>query len=174
MPPAYWNRGAPSAQTVDANRGGSSYTARVVGTSLYNLSMPLLRYDVGDTVLVDPEKQCACGRQFPLVTAVGGRLSEVIITPEGNVITAAFLIFEALSDILAGQIVQESLANLRVRIVPDAQFSAAAEARLTSRLRTLVGSAMRITTERCAGVDELRGESGKVRTVVSKLDCFAH
>lgn len=165
--------GAPPAQAVDANRGGSSYTARVVGTSLYNLSMPLLRYDVGDTVVVDPEKKCACGRQFPLVTSVGGRLSEVIITPEGNVIMAAFLIFEDVPDILAGQIVQESLDELRVRIVPDAQFSAAAEARLTSRLQTLVGPAMRITTERCADVDELRGESGKVRAVVSKLDCFA-
>jgi phenylacetate-CoA ligase len=135
--------------------------------------MPLLRYDVGDTVLVDPDEKCACGRQFPLVTSVGGRLSEVIITPEGNVITAAFLIFEDVSDILAGQILQESLDELRVRIVADAQFSAAAEARLTSRLQTLVGPAMRITTERCAHVDELRGESGKVRAVVSKLDCLA-
>ena len=77
-------------------------------------------------------------------------------------------------DILGGQILQESLDELRVRIVPDSQFSAAAEAQLMSRIRTLVGPTMRITMERCASVDELRGESGKVRTVVSKLDCIAH
>jgi len=161
--------GAPAAQTVDANRGGSSYTARVVGTSLYNLSMPLLRYDVGDTVLVDPEKKCECGRQFPLVSAVGGRRSEVIITPEGNVITAAFLVFEDVSDILAGQIVQESLADLQVRVVPAHHFSKASEARLKSRLQTLAGPGMRVRVDRCESLESLRGESGKVSTVVSKL-----
>ena len=156
-----------------ANHSETGYAARIVGTSLYNFSMPLLRYDVGDVVLVEPEKKCACGRQFTLVSAIAGRQSEVIMTPEGGAVIAAFLVFEDVPDILAGQILQESLDELRVRIVPGAQFSAAAEARLTSRLRTLVGPAMRITTERCAGVDELRGESGKVRAVVSKLDCFA-
>lgn len=157
------------AQTVNANGSQSSYTARVVGTSLYNLSMPLLRYDVGDTVLVDPEKKCTCGRQFPLVSAVGGRLSEVIITPEGNVITAAFLIFEDVPDILAGQIVQESFADLSVRVVPSPNFSKVSEARLKSRLQTLAGPAMRIRVERCESLESLRGESGKVSTVVSKL-----
>jgi phenylacetate-CoA ligase len=161
--------GASPAQTVDTNRGGSSYTARVVGTSLYNLSMPLIRYDVGDTVLVDPEKKCACGRQFPLVSAVGGRLSEVIITPEGNVITAAFLVFEDVPDILAGQIVQESLDELRVRVVPALNFSNASEACLKSRLQTLAGPTMQIRVDRCDSVESLRGESGKVSTVVSKL-----
>jgi phenylacetate-CoA ligase len=161
--------GAPPTQTVDANRGVSSYTAQVVGTSLYNLSMPLLRYDVGDTVLVDPEKKCACGRQFPLVSAIGGRLSEVIITPEGNVITAAFLIIEDVSDILAGQIVQESLSDLRVRVVPSAHFCKASEERLKSRLQTLAGPAMRIRVDRCESLESLRGESGKASMVVSKL-----
>jgi phenylacetate-CoA ligase len=165
--------GAPPAEIDDASRGGSSYTARVVGTSLYNLSMPLLRYDVGDIVLIDPEQKCACGRQFPLVSAVGGRRSEVIITPEGHVITAAFLVFEDVSDILAGQIVQESLADLHVRVVPAPDFSNASEARLKSRLQTLAGPAMRIRVDRCESLESLRGESGKVTSVVSKLRGFA-
>ncbi len=161
------------AEFAGANYSGTGYPARIIGTSLYNFSMPLLRYDVGDVVMVEPEKKCACGRQFTLVSAIAGRQSEVIMTPEGGAVTAAFLVFEDVPDILAGQIIQESLDELRVRIVSDAQFSAGAEARLTSRLRTLVGPAMRIMIERCACLDELRGESGKVRAVVSKLDCFA-
>jgi phenylacetate-CoA ligase len=132
--------------------------------------MPLLRYDVGDVVIVEPDKKCECGREFPLVGTIAGRQSEVIVTPEGETITAAFLVFEDVPDIAAGQIVQESLDELRVRVVLDAPFSSSAEARLTSRLRALVGPSVRITTERCESVDELRGESGKVRPVVSKLD----
>jgi phenylacetate-CoA ligase len=160
------------AEFADADCDGSAYAARIIGTSLYNFSMPLLCYDVGDIVLIESEKKCACGRQFPLARSIAGRQSEVIMTTEGEAITAAFLVFEDVPDILAGQILQESLSELRVRIVPDARFSSAAEARLTSRLRALVGSAMKITTERCQSVEELRGESGKLRPVVSKLNGF--
>lgn len=148
---------------------GSSYTARVVGTSLYNFSMPLLRYEVGDIVLIDPKKKCACGRQFPLVAAVGGRRSEVIVTPEGRVITAAFLVFEDVPGIMEGQIVQESLAALRVKVVPSPSFSKACAARLESRLRTLVGPSMGISVECCGSLNLARGGSGKVRAVVSAL-----
>lgn len=160
------------AEFADADNDGSGYPARIIGTSLYNFSMPLLRYEVDDVVLVEPDKRCACGREFPLVSAIAGRQSEVIMTPEGEAITAAFLVFEDVPEVLAGQILQESLDELRVRIVPDAPFSSAAEARLTSRLRTLVGPTMKITTERCESVEALRGASGKVSSVVSKLDCF--
>lgn len=160
------------AEFADAGCDGSAYPAKLVGTSLYNFSMPLLRYDVGDIVLIEPGKKCACGREFPLVSAIAGRQSEVIMTPEGEAITAAFLVFEDVPNILAGQILQESLAELRVKIVPDARFSSAAEAQVTSRLRKLVGTAMKITTELCESVDELRGESGKLRPVMSKLNCF--
>ncbi len=134
--------------------------------------MPLLRYDVGDIALVDPEKECLCGRQSPLVSAIAGRRSEVIITPEGEVITAAFLVFEDVPDILAGQILQESPNELRVKVVPSTLFTMAGEALLKSRLRTLVGPAMKITIERCESFEPLRGGSGKVSAVVSKLDGF--
>lgn len=146
---------------------GAGYSARVVGTSLYNFSMPLLRYEVGDMVWVDPEKKCACGRQFPLVDAVDGRQSEVIMTPEGEVITAAFLVFEDVPDILEGQIVQESLDRLHVKIVPAPSFTKASEARLKSRLQMLVGHTAQITLERCDSSGLLRASSGKILTVVS-------
>ena len=157
------------AEFPDADRAGPAYAARVVGTSLYNFSMPLLRFDVGDIVLIEPGRECACGRRFPLVGAVSGRQGEVILTPEGKVITATFLVFEDVPDILEGQIVQESLDRLRVRIVPAPPFTKSGEARLMSRLRALVGDAVRIEVERCQSPELHRGASGKVRAVVSKL-----
>ena len=147
--------------------GGAVYSARVVGTSLYNFSMPLLRYEVGDTVLVDPEKKCVCGRQFPLVSAVEGRQSEVLITPDGKVITAAFLVFEDVPGILEGQIIQESINRLSVRIVPAPSFSKTSEARLKSRLQMLVGTNVKISVERCDSSGLLRACSGKIMSVVS-------
>jgi phenylacetate-CoA ligase len=149
------------------DEGGAHHSARVIGTSLYNYSMPLLRYEVGDVVSVDPEKRCACGREFPLVVALEGRESEVLLTPEGKVITAAFLVFEDVPDILEGQIMQESLERLYIKIVPAASFSKASEARLKSRLQMLVGTAAKISVERCDSSELLRAGSGKVLTVIS-------
>lgn len=160
------------AEFADADFNRSCYAARVIGTSLYNFSMPLLRYDVGDLVLVNPEEKCACGRQFPLVSAIAGRQSEVIMTPEGEVITAAFLVFEDVPEILAGQIVQESLIDLRVKVVPATYCSRAGEELLKSRLQRLVGPAMKITIERYESLELFRQESGKVKSVVSKLKCL--
>src|SRR5262249_51042878 len=91
---------------------------------------------------------------------------------EGEVITTAFLIFEEVEEILAGQILQESIEELRVRIVPTPRFSSGQEQQFTSNLRRLVGPAMRITLERCASLDSLRGENGKFRPVISKLDAI--
>jgi phenylacetate-CoA ligase len=147
--------------------GGAGYSARVIGTSLYNFSMPLIRYEVGDSVWVVPEKKCACGRQFPLVGAVEGRQSEALMTPEGKVITAAFLVFEDVPDILEGQIMQESLDRLYVKIVPAPSFSKASEARLKSRLQMLVGTGVKISLERCDRQGMLRAGSGKALTVIS-------
>jgi phenylacetate-CoA ligase len=160
------------AEFAVADCNGLSYAAGVIGTSLYNFSMPLLRYDVGDIVLVDPEKTCVCGREFPVVSAIAGRQSEVILTPEGEVITAAFLVFEDISDIYTGQIIQESLTELRVRVVTLPCFSRASEAWLKSCVQTLVGPAMKITIERCESLELFREESSKVKSVVSKLKCF--
>lgn len=157
------------AELADGDRDGRAHAARVVGTSLYNFSMPLLRFDVGDIVQVEPERQCACGRQFPLVGEISGRRSEVILTPAGKVITATFLVFEDVPDILEGQIVQESLDRLRVLIVPAPSFEKSGEERLKSRLRALVGGAVRIEVERCESRELLRGGAGKLRAVVSKL-----
>lgn len=159
------------AEFAGAARDGSGYAAGVIGTSLYNFSMPLLRYDVGDIVLAAPDERCACGRQFPLVGAVAGRRSEVIMTPEGEVVTAAFLVFEGIPDVLAGQIIQESLTELRIKLVPAARRAHAGEEVLKSRVRRLVGPGMKITVERCEDLELLRAESGKVSSVVSKLNC---
>lgn len=157
------------AEPAGADRDGRTHAARVVGTSLYNFSMPLLRFDVGDIVLVDPERRCACGRQFPPVGAISGRRGEVILTPEGKVITATFLVFEDVPDILEGQIVQESLERLRVLIVPAPSFEKSGEERLKSRLQALVGEAVRVEVERCESRELFRGGAGKLRAVVSKL-----
>ena len=61
---------------------------KMIVTDLWNLAMPFIRYENGDSVQFLDEK-CTCGRQLPLIK-VKGRTNDIIITPKG-VITPTFL-----------------------------------------------------------------------------------
>lgn len=159
-----------SAAATEARPRTANFTAKVIGTSLYNLSMPLLRYEVGDLVTVSAEDEaCACGRQFPLVSSIDGRQNDVVIRPDGQVLTAMFLVFEEVPDMVAGQISQETLTELLVSIAPSPRFSRENELALVARLRGLVGPAMKISIRHCAAADLLPPRAGKYQVVVSKL-----
>jgi glycosyltransferase involved in cell wall biosynthesis/phenylacetate-coenzyme A ligase PaaK-like adenylate-forming protein/MoaA/NifB/PqqE/SkfB family radical SAM enzyme len=61
---------------------------KMIVTDLWNLAMPFIRYENGDSVKFFDSK-CSCGRQLPLIK-VKGRTNDIIITPNG-VITPTFL-----------------------------------------------------------------------------------
>ncbi len=63
----------------------------LVGTTLFNQVMPLLRYRTGDYGVVGP-KSCACGRSHQLLSSIRGRwLQENLVGRFGNRISATAL-----------------------------------------------------------------------------------
>ncbi len=54
---------------------------KMIVTDLWNLAMPFVRYENGDTVTVLSET-CSCGRKLPLIS-VKGRNNDIIITRKG-------------------------------------------------------------------------------------------
>ena len=68
---------------------------KVLATSLYNYSMPFIRYDTGDLGVLS-DKICPCGRSFPLMKELVGRSSDILITSDNKIITttmAAYLFY---------------------------------------------------------------------------------
>jgi phenylacetate-CoA ligase len=144
--------------------------ARVLGTSLHNRSMPLLRYEVGDVVEVDRSAgPCACGRGMPRIQRVLGRQEDVVIAPNGRAIPTLFIVFNEVPGVSLGQIVQEDPDWLRVRVVRGIEYTADSEALLQQLVRRFVGPEMRIVVEYPLP-EALRRESpGKFRTVISRV-----
>lgn len=58
---------------------------RLIGTGLWNMSMPFINYDVGDHVAMGDE--CACGRQHLTFRSLEGRVNDMIITTSGHAIS---------------------------------------------------------------------------------------
>ena len=58
-------------------------SGRIVCTSLFNYSMPLIRYSIGDSGIPDDEV-CNCGINLPLMKTVEGRNDSIFVLPNGR------------------------------------------------------------------------------------------
>lgn len=97
---------------------GAETVAEVVGTSLHNFIMPLIRYKTEDLISLDKKQEsCSCGRHFPLIKEVFGRSQDILITPDRRFIANVFVMFNLLSGIEWYRVVQESLTEFKVLLV---------------------------------------------------------
>jgi phenylacetate-CoA ligase len=155
-------------ESTGPRRARKLFGAKVVGTSLHNRSMPLLRYEVGDVVEVEePCEPCPCGRDMPRIRRINGRQEDVITTPDGRVVTTLFIVFNQIAGVAFGQIVQEDLDWLVVRIVRAPDYAESSEAELLCYIRRFVGPKMRITVEYLSAQALRRRNMSKLRTVLS-------
>ncbi|UCB47278.1 MAG: phenylacetate--CoA ligase family protein [Spirochaetota bacterium] len=150
------------------NSNEESRIGRIIGTSLHNFSMPLLRYDVGDLVEIKKESiYCSCKRGLPLIGKIHGRQEDSVITPDGRVLTSIYMIFELVEDIEFGQIIQKDKNRLVLRIVKKESYSAESETKLLSIVRDFVGDIMKIDID-YTNIEEIKKQdSHKFRVVVS-------
>jgi phenylacetate-CoA ligase len=93
----------------------------VVISNLYNRAMVLLNYRLGDLGILTT-KPCSCGRGFPLLEQLKGRVSEIIYLPNGRRIDSETLMFsfkDELGPSLLAQISQPGPDQVLWRIVPS-------------------------------------------------------
>ncbi|MCD6172025.1 MAG: phenylacetate--CoA ligase family protein [Thermoplasmata archaeon] len=95
----------------------------IISTSLWNFSMPFIRYDTEDLALLDNSK-CLCRRGLPLIKKIIGRQADIIVgingvwvSPSSFVHFWKYKIADKLSGILYAQIVQENKDFIRVKLV---------------------------------------------------------
>lgn len=138
-----------------------------VCTGLLNTDMPLIRYRVGDRGRLGPAEggACECGRSLPILAAVDGRVTDLLITRDGRQVFWLNPVFYGLP-VRQSQIVQERLDLVRVRIAPATTFGPIDEHAIVERLRQRLGD-VRVVVERVAEVP--RTSNGKVRAVVCGL-----
>lgn len=141
----------------------------LVGTSLHNTAMPMIRYRTRDVSAVVREP-CTCGRTLARIHDVTTKAEDIVVTPEGRMISPSILThpFKPFDEILRSQLIQESRDLVRVKILPSEAFGRRQRERLLADLKDRLGPKMEIELEM---VDSLPPEpSGKFRWVVSRVD----
>jgi len=109
----------------------------IVATGLYNYTMPLIRYSLGDLGTLADGK-CSCGRSWPLIKSIEGKSNDVIVMPSGRKIYPSFFLLGIENEIEENpfcisqyQIIQEKRNKIILKLVSGREF----DRRVVSRIK---------------------------------------
>ncbi len=138
----------------------------VVVTTLAKVYQPLVRFRLGDVAMWDADA-CSCGRQMPVIKEVVGRIEDVVVGPDGRQMVRFHGVFVSQPHVREGQIIQEALDLIRVKVVPSDGFGQADVDEIVHRVQQRLGDHVKVIVE---SVDEIpRTKAGKFQAVISKI-----
>jgi phenylacetate-CoA ligase len=143
----------------------SGEPGEIIATGLLNSAQPLIRYRTGDWAVVS-NKSCPCGRQMPVLQQLIGRLEDTVIGSDGREMVRFHGIFVGLPHVREGQVIQEALAQFRLRLVVDANFGDEDRKIIHRRFQERLGP-VTLTFELGDRIE--RTARGKFRAVISKV-----
>lgn len=119
---------------------GGNEEGRVVVTNLANYAMPLIRYEMGDTV-VRGDNVCACGSPLPTLQRVTGRVGDHFVTRDGTMIDANYFDFhfESRDSIRKYQIIQEDYDRVKIVVVLNRSLSDGDRDDIEKKIRFVMG-----------------------------------
>lgn len=158
--------GAVEILREDGTPCGPEEVGEVVATCLFRTYQPLIRYRIGDLAAWD-DRPCPCDRPMPILKEVVGRLEDVVVGPDGRQMVRFHGIFVDQPHIREGQIVQEALDRITVKVVPAGQFGPRDEQEVVKRIQQRLGSQVRVVVQLVDSIP--RTKAGKFQAVVSML-----
>ena len=143
-------------------------TGEAVMTALESFAQPFIRYRSGDMVRV-ADQPCQAGRGLDVITEVLGRSTDFVVRADGTIMHALAVIYvlRAVAGVGEFKIVQHTLRDIEVLVVPNASWQESGRAEIESGLQKRLGGDIRIDLQL---VEAIPAEaSGKHRYVVSRV-----
>ena len=150
----------------------------IIVTGLRNHVMPLIRYRIGDLGIPTDEK-CPCGRSWPLMRSVHGRVNDYLVLPSGREIPAGWLYVERIVDpelkknlfsVAQYQIIQERKNRIILKVVKGRKFDPEMLERIKNNLETYfarLGEEIEVVMQVVKEIP--KGRTGKKKDFISIL-----
>lgn len=141
---------------------------KLVGTSLHNMAMPLIRYVTNDMTGLR-EKSCSCGRGLNIMDDVTTKAEDVLTLKDGRLISPSVLThpFKPLDCIEGSQIVQTDCQTVIVKLIPGPTYTPEHTHHLITELKARLGQDVRVEVQM---VDRLEpAANGKFKWVTSHV-----
>ena len=128
----------------------SGELGEILGTGLYNYSMPFIRYKTDDIGKYSDEI-CTCGRGLPLLQSIEGRVTDLITTPDGKIISGTSFVHywkhrisPHTPNVDYVHIIQKSKKRLLIEMVKKERYSNEETQTILRELKLLLGSEIEI------------------------------
>jgi len=118
----------------------------IVTTRLAFNYQVFIRYRLGDFGSWS-DLPCSCGKAMPILKEVTGRIEDAVISPDGRQMVRFHGIFTDQPNVCEGQIIQEDLTKIRVKIVPTENFNEADILDIRARVQQRLGSKVDVAVE---------------------------
>mgnify|MGYP001825215684 FL=1 len=143
-------------------------TGEAVMTALESFAQPFIRYRTGDMVRVANES-CTAGRGLDVIAEVLGRSTDFVVRADGTIMHALAVIYvlRAVVGVAEFKIVQHTLHEFEVLVLPNASWQESGRLEIESGLYKRLGDDIHIDLQL---VESIPAEaSGKHRYVVSHV-----
>lgn len=134
----------------DGEQVSEGEIGEIIGTGLYNYSMPFIRYRITDLGKYSEEK-CGCGRGLPIIQSLEGRVWDSILTPDGKLLTGISVeyywhsrISQFTPNVEYVHIIQKTRNKLCIEIVKKENYSDQETQAILKGLQSLLGPEMQI------------------------------
>ncbi|HCG99183.1 MAG TPA: capsule biosynthesis protein CapK [Actinobacteria bacterium] len=157
----------------DASPAQPGEVGEIVVTVLTNYAMPLIRYRIGDMGMW-ATAACACGRGWPVLKEVTGRVTDRFLKKDGTLVWGTFFttLFWHQNWAEKVQTIQEDYDHVRVLIVRSGTNCTGEEIErglsyVAEKIYATMGRDCRVDFEFVDEIDQT--DSGKFRHTISKL-----
>jgi phenylacetate-CoA ligase len=142
--------------------------SNLIGTNLYNYSMPLIRYDIKDSVILSEKTECKCGRVFRLIKEIQGKACDFLQTPDGRVLGAVMShSIDKAKGVICSQIIQKKIKSIDVNLIVDENYNEKSQLNLEQGLRKRLGTKMKIMFHQVSQLE--KRPNGKTPFIISKI-----
>lgn len=148
-------------------REGEYNLAEIICTGFIPRAAPLIRYRVGDRVLLDEKATCPCGRPGPVIKAIRGRIGDYIVTPDGRKYPHISLIVDLLRNVRRTQVVQDRPEEIVVRIVPFPGYTEEDEKHLRRCFQERIQGNIGVKVEYVSELERL--PNGKILSIINRI-----
>ena len=146
-------------------------TGEIVATGLHNRTMPLLRYKTQDLSQYAPGG-CSCGREYPLLADVEGRLHDFVVCKNQRVASLNALInavrgLERFPPVLEIQYIQETPGEILINLVKGPGYKQGDDAKIVDAVDGIFGDQLKAQIHYVNAIP--RKKNGKYLRLIQKL-----
>lgn len=153
------------AELVETDNNGFGY---LVGTSLNNYSMPLIRYKLDDTTRYK-NNSCRCGSNMKLIEPIFSKSEDYIRTKDERKISGSLVtfIFKPFIEIKESQIIQHENYDIEIIVVPASNYTEKNNNNLINSMKSVVGTDINVCITLKESIE--RSKNAKFKWIISKI-----